>query len=254
MDAVRCPHQENAVGWALYALEPAEEHALRAHLQGCPECRETIREAEEVAALLGTSVPQHEPPSALRRRLLDAIDDAPRPIVTPASELPPPIDLASRRRPRRVLLVAAAAVVIALGAATTVLGVQVSHLTSQQQAQAAGEAMAQAVIGSPSATRAVLTNAAGKPAAMLITSPAGAVVMPLALTPNTPNQSYVAWGLLPSGPTALTSFDVPAGSVGPIVVNWPAAAGGLDRFAISLEPGRIMPSTPTDVIASGSVA
>ena len=71
-----------------------------------------------------------------------------------------------------------------LGGATTVLGVQVSHLTGQQQAQAAGEAMVQSIVGSPSAARAVLTNSAGKPAAMLITSPAGAVVVPLGLTPN----------------------------------------------------------------------
>ena len=62
----------------------------------------------------------------------------------------------------------------------------------------------------------------------------------------------MAWGLQDAGPTALTSFDVPAGSVGPIVLNWPSSAGGLARFAISLEPGRVMPPKPTDVVASGA--
>ena len=259
MDAIRdhgrCAHRDDAVGWALYALEPAEEHAVRTHLPTCPECREMVRETEHVAGTLGEAVGQHEPPPALRARLLAAIEYGPR-LVT--SEMPPPvsIDLARRRRQRRSrgLLAAAAAVVIVLGAATTVLGVQVSDLTSQQRAQAAGEATVQSIIGSPSAARAVLTNAAGKPAALLITSRAGAVVVPLGLTPNAANQNYVAWGLLPSGPTALTSFDVPAGNVGPIVLKWPSSAGDLTRFAISLEPGRAAPPKPTNVIASGASA
>ena len=256
MDAVRdhgrCAHREDAVGWALYAVEPAEEHAVRTHLPACPECQETVRESEKVAGTLGEAVGQHEPPPALRARLLAAIEYGPR-LMT--SDMPPvSIDLARQRRQRRGrgLLAAAAAVVIVLGAATTVLGVQVSDLTSQQRAQAAGDATVRSIIGSPSAARAVLTNAAGKPAAMLITSPAGAVVVPLGLTPNAANQSYVAWGLLPSGPTALASFDVPTGSAGPIVLKWPAAAGDLTRFAISLEPGRVAPPKPTNVIASGS--
>jgi hypothetical protein len=210
-----CPYQENAVGWALYALEPAEEHAARAHLPNCPVCRRIVRSTEQVAALLGTSAPQHEPPSYLRRQLLAAVR------------------VPERRRPRG-LLIAAAAVILALGAATTVLGVRVS----QQQS----------VIANPAAKRAVLTNTAGKPAAVLITGPTGATVIPLTLPPH---QHYVAWGLRDAGPTPLAAFDVTADS-GPITLDWPASAGDLSRFAISLEPGRGLPTKPTDVIASGS--
>ncbi|QUQ62838.1 anti-sigma factor domain-containing protein [Kutzneria sp. CA-103260] len=256
MDAVRddghCPQLENAVGWALYALEPAAERIVRTHLPACPECRQTVREIEQVGARLGESVDQHEPPPELRARLLAAIDQASPLTASPVVS----IDTARRKRERRSrgLLAAAAAVVIVLGGVTTVLGVQVSRLTSQQQAQAAGESMVQSIVGSPSAARAVLTNAAGKPAAMLVTGPAGAVVFPLGLAANSPNQRYVAWGLGSSGPTALAAFDVPVGSAGPIVVDWPASADGLTRFAISLEPGRVAPAKPTNVIASGADA
>lgn len=253
MDAVRehgrCAHRENAVGWALYALGLDEEHALRAHLQTCAECRATVREAEQVAALMGHAVPQHEPPSALRARLMVAINDTPR------APRPLSLDLARQKRQRRGrgLLAAAAAVVVVLGGVTTVLGVQVSQLNHQQQAQAAGDAMVQSIVADPTAKRAVLTNSAGKPTAMLITSASGSVVVPLGLTPNGRNQQYVAWGLHDAaGPSALASFDVPADSVRPIVVDVPASARGLARFAISLEPGRVMPQKPTDVIASGS--
>jgi hypothetical protein len=240
----QCPQLENAVGWALYALEPEDEHLLRAHLPGCPFCREAVRSTEHLAALIGTTAPSYEPPPALRRRLLAAIEPA------------PPVNLASRRpvRRSRVLLAAAAAAVLVLGGATTVLGVQLGQLSSQQQAQAAGEAMVQAVIIDPAAKRAVLTNAAGKPAAMLVTSPSGSVVMPLGLAPNAADQQYVAWGLDPAGPHALTSFDIAADSIRPVLVNLPASAKDLTRFAISLEPGRVTPSKPTDVIASGSEA
>ena len=261
MDAVRdhghCARRENAAGWALYALEPAEEQAVRTHLLTCPECRETVRDTEHVAATLSGAVRQYEPSPALRARLLAAVEQAPR-FMT--NEVPQPVSITSARHRRqrpgrgRGLLAAAAVAVIVLGGATTVLGVQVSDLTGQQRAQAAGEATVQSIVGSPSAARAVLTNAAGKPAAMLITSPAGAVVVPLGLTPNAVNQSYVAWGLRDAGPTALTSFDVPAESVGPIVLDWPSSAGDLTRFAISLEPGRVAPSNPTNVIASGASA
>lgn len=261
MDAVRddghCPQLEATVGWALYALEPEQDHAVRAHLPTCAVCQETARATEQVGALLAIAVPQHEPPAALRARLLTAMQDAPRPSVV-ADAGTPPVSLEAARRARpyhgRGLLAAAAVVVVALGAATTVLGVQVSELTSQQQAQAAGDAMVRSIVGDPAAKRAVLTNAGGGPAAMLITGKAGAVVVPLGMAPNGGNQQYVAWGLEPSGPIALASFDVTAGSVGPTVVNWPASARDLTRFAISLEPGRTLPVTPSNVIASGSDA
>ena len=45
---------ELAVGYALHALEPAEENT--AELADCPLCQETIRSTEEIAALLGSSV------------------------------------------------------------------------------------------------------------------------------------------------------------------------------------------------------
>ncbi|MFC0436939.1 anti-sigma factor domain-containing protein [Kutzneria buriramensis] len=259
MDAVRddghCPQLENTVGWALYALEPQDEHAIRAHLPTCPVCQETVRATEQVGALLAAAVPGDSPPPELRERVLAAIQDAPRPSVTAT----PPVSLDAarrqRRRPTRVLLAAAAVVLVALGGATTVLGVQLGNVHAQQRAQAAGDALVRSVVADPAAKRAVLTNAGGKPAALLVTSPSGAVVMPLGMAPNAANQTYVAWGLVDgSGPKGLAAFDVPAGSVGPVLVNWPASARGLTRFAISLEPGRSVPVTPSDVIASGSDA
>ena len=80
MDAVRCPHQENAVGWALYALEPAEEHAVRAHLRTCAECRRDRAGDRTGRRLAGhTRSRNMSRPRHCAARLLAAIDDTSRP-------------------------------------------------------------------------------------------------------------------------------------------------------------------------------
>jgi hypothetical protein len=259
-DDRQCPRQEDAVGWALYAVEPEQENAVRAHLAECPICQEVVRDTEQIAALLGGVVAPQEPPAALRERLLAAVDRTPQCVIAPEPTRPEsavvPIDLAERRRRRRSrgLLAAAAAVVLLLGAATAGLAIRVGQLSHAQQTQAAQEARVQAIVTDPTAHRIVLSTASGTPSAMLVTSRSGAAVVPIALTPNGADHSYVAWGLLPSGPRALTRFDVTAGDIGPQVVDWPASADGLTQFAISLEPGRNLPAKPTDVVASGAVA
>lgn len=40
-DAPGCQHSELAAGWALRALEPAEEILVAAHLSDCSECTRT---------------------------------------------------------------------------------------------------------------------------------------------------------------------------------------------------------------------
>ena len=96
---------------ALGNIDDAEEIALRAHLDGCADCRADLRELEEVREVLPladvarvSDVP--EPPSQLGREVVARI--------------------ASKRRQRakdrrRYLLAIAAAVLIVVGAVTTVV-------------------------------------------------------------------------------------------------------------------------------------
>jgi hypothetical protein len=65
-----CPHRGLAVGWALHALEPADESPVAAHLPDCPICTSTAAETEEVGAALGLSVPQAMPSAELEQRVL----------------------------------------------------------------------------------------------------------------------------------------------------------------------------------------
>ena len=252
----RCPNEELAVGWALRALEPDDEHTLRAHLPGCAVCREIVRSTEQVTALLGGSVPQEDPPARLRQKVLGAAARTPQEAYEPlpfrlgsALSTPPGQPAAIVARPRRrVTGLVAAAVMLVLAVAVGALGWQVSRLDGQQQSQA----QLLSVLGDPAMHRAVLRGTDGREAAVLLSTPDSAAVMPLGLHANNPaDQVYVVWGLSTGTPIALSSFDV-SGSAAQLLA-WNSAAAQHQKFAISLEPGRALPAKPTDVIASGEV-
>ncbi|MDW8059094.1 MAG: anti-sigma factor [Thermomicrobium sp.] len=65
-------HAPELVEYALGELEPAEAERLARHLETCAACREALRRIEEALGWLGTVVPQHDPPPALRARVLAA--------------------------------------------------------------------------------------------------------------------------------------------------------------------------------------
>lgn len=71
-----CAHSELAVGWALHALEPAEEILVAAHLPDCPECLDAAADAEEVGALLGLSIPAARPSPEMEQRVLAVVGTA----------------------------------------------------------------------------------------------------------------------------------------------------------------------------------
>ncbi|TQM36671.1 putative zinc finger protein [Pseudonocardia cypriaca] len=65
-----CRRSEDAVAFALHALEPDEEAALREHLAGCASCRATVADTELTAAALAAAVEQVDPPARLRGNIL----------------------------------------------------------------------------------------------------------------------------------------------------------------------------------------
>lgn len=262
-----CHQEELAVGWAMHTLEPDEETLFRAHLPGCARCRRTVQSTEEVTAVLGGSIRQEDPPPHLRARLMAAIEHAPQESVAPAPVKPAqqegvaaPVVLDSRRRRvvtrTRVLLAAAAVVLIALIAG--VLGVQYAKLSDQVAAQTAQtEQLQQAlrVAADPATNRAVLRTDKGDPVAVLLNGDHDAAVMPVKLNPNdAAKQVYVVWGTSTNNPVPLATFDVQPGTREMTLLSWSPNAHVHKGFAISLEPGRAAPATPSAVMAQGQVA
>jgi anti-sigma-K factor RskA/putative zinc finger protein len=65
--------RDDLAAYALGALEEPEAERLRAHLDGCEECRRRLRWLEPAVDLLPRTVEQLEPPARVRETLLETV-------------------------------------------------------------------------------------------------------------------------------------------------------------------------------------
>lgn len=282
----QCPNAELAVGWALHALEPADEDLLLEHLPECHICREAVQQTEEVFWLVSSANEQVEPRPGLRDELMAAVAATPQ---TPeeerveawpkASGMPPgssitvgwnnrndsgaatrAVDrLAERRgRARRRRLVAlGATVVVALVGVGGLVYREIDSSHQQQQVQAAAPRQLNRIleqVARPGARYAVLASPNGEPVAGVTISGHDREVYPNGLVPNNKQTIYVLWGIAQGAPVPLGAFDVDSSDTGLRRIG--PAVNGADAFsayAISIEKGRTMPDSPTLVVASGKV-
>jgi Anti-sigma-K factor rskA, C-terminal len=246
-----CEQQELAVGWALHALEPADEAVFRAHLPGCGRCQATVRETEELGAVLALGVPQVQPPEVLGERIRELASEA---------RSGPLRTFSLRRRSRRTTarwpLLAAAAVLV-LAAMSVSLGLRAVQLDAERDlaAQRVAELSEVLELAADPATRTIeLTGPEGRLLARLLVGPDSRVLLPLALPANRiDDQTYVLWGLRPGDAVPLRTFDVSPEPSAVQPVGPDATADSFVGYAVSLEPGRTMPPAPSNVLASGQV-
>jgi anti-sigma-K factor RskA len=249
---------------ALAADLPSAEPSpsLRDRLRAAVEGTEQLpAPAEDPWAGPRPSVPSvaAEPPSRSAERVPSR---HPAGALRPASfeDLRPPgATRLPDRRPvwRRVLphaLVAAAvAAVLALGAWNVVLSgdrAAVQAVAEQQQD------LLDALLQPGQATIAPLTDN-GDPLATVVARDGQVQVVTTGLPINdSSNNTYVVWGVREqeSPPVPLGTFDVVSPQMDLRTVG--SSATGLDDFsayAISIEPGREAPATPSDIVANGQV-
>jgi type II secretory pathway pseudopilin PulG len=255
-----CPHHELAVGWALHALEPAEESLVAAHLPNCPTCARIAAETEDVAAALGLSVPEVIPSAELEQRVLSVTGDHGKADTRDAPVAPPaPLTLAERQftkswRQRAGDLAVAASVILI--AAAVALGVQVVQLNGElNQAARQVTAMAEAVqrAADPDAIRVPLIANDGGAVGMVLASRNRVEVISTRLPSNRADHTYVLWGLADGVPVALAAFDIAPKAPGLHAVPSATGTGRFAGYAVSLEPGRSTPAAPSDVVAKGQV-
>ncbi|MET0189788.1 MAG: anti-sigma factor [Pseudonocardia sediminis] len=277
---------EQVVGWALHSLEPDEEMAAIEHLGSCADCRQIAADVAEVTTGLATAVEQRDPPPRLRASIVELAAQTPQEHTVvpraepsrvqaqssdgprhrapqsqrgPVSDRPagrPARPGASRRRGR--LLVAAVAVVAVLAGGGAVIGyaqqMRSERDASLAQAQNIFETVAQ--MDRPGTTHAFLSPDApnAQPVAAVMVHDGQRSVISVGLSPNSVDtQTYVLWGLNGSGaPQPIGTFDVQPTPGSPISVPSPSG-GSFGTYAISLEPGRQAPTTPTDIKALGQV-
>jgi hypothetical protein len=280
---------ELAVGWALHALEPEDETRFAAHLAGCPQCVRTVAETSEVMAAMAGDLPPAEPSEGLRERLRAAVEETeqvppvqhaiPRPDLPPVAPpaagpvveppraplrggsfgnlrapMPPrPVDArpAWRRVLPTALVAAAVAAVLALGAWNVVVtdDRDAARATAAEQSQ-----MLDALLEPGRATIAPLTED-GRAVATVVARDDQVQVVANGLPVNdSHDHTYVVWGMGEDMPKPLGTFDVVTSQMDLRTVG--SSATGLDQYseyAVSIEPGRQMPSYPTEVVAQGQV-
>jgi anti-sigma-K factor RskA len=230
---------ELAAGYALDALEPAEELRFTEHLATCADCRATLADHDLVAAQLGSLAyddgEPDEPPSwsAIRASVV-------------GDSRPASLDEHRRTRRRQPWLLAAAAAVVAAVAAIVV----VSQTTGGS---------------TPASTRAIascrhtagcsvvhLHASNGADPGVVLVSAGKATMVPLAMKPAAVGTQYVLWQLLRSGPPV----PVDGFRSGTALQSAPLVAPYADTaaFAVSVEPATWPPAQPTHVVATGNTS
>lgn len=231
---------ELAAGYALHALEPAEEAAFVAHLEDCTRCAQSLADHTLVAAQLGSAAadPDAAPPTwaDVRDRVL-----AER----------PPASLALRRRVpapqrRQRLLGAAAGAVIAAG-----VGVAAWQATT---GGGAGSTLTRS-IGACERTagcRVVPLHAsAGSVSATALVEHGRLRIVPSGMRSAGSGRVYAIWQLPRDGaPLLISEFRDVAGptEASPLPTDYSDTAA----FAISREADTTTPIRPTNVLLIGS--
>jgi Anti-sigma-K factor rskA len=270
-----CPLNEQAVGWALHALEPDEEMAVILHVPHCPSCQAVARDAESVLSHLGAAVEQTDPPPSLRASLMAAVADTAQEsppttrIPVTAAVVPPPRRVeepapgsSGGDRPRgswltRRRLVAAS---VALIGVLAIGGLAIRTAQLEQESRTL-TARAQSVVGlfeqieRPGTKHAIMASVAPDGAtAAVVVADGQRQVYSIGLSSNPGDTTYVLWGLREgTQPAPLGTFDVTPTDSGVQSVGANAQTDRFTDYAVSIEPGRTLPATPTKVLSKGSV-
>jgi len=277
-----CARTEQAVGWALHALEPDEEIAVEHHVRTCTDCIAAVRDTQAVMTQLATAVEQVDPPIRLRAAILDAAaatpqirpsagqrpSPGPRGPITPhpsgragpGPNSPRPTSPTPAGRSRRTTVWRGLAAAVAGAAVVAIGGLGLRTAQLQQQLDTASSQASSTTelvrdIARPGVTHALLARPDGTAVAAVVLTGSQRTVYTIGLNANSADQTYVLWGMkdTSSAPEPLGVFDVDDRNASPQTIG-SADEQPFGAYAISLEAGRTPPSVPTDVVASGAMS
>jgi anti-sigma-K factor RskA len=232
--------------YALDALPPQQQAAVRAHLAHCAFCRHTVARLRAAADLLALAPEPVAPPPALRDRVLRAVaaDAAPPPRPAPPAEPPAPA------RPFGWWLATAALLLVVLGLGIVAIALQ--QRTVRLEQELAQQAWRIALY--EEAARAVPLAGAAAPQAsgmLFVGSSASPPVLVLRELPPLPtDRAYQVWYIRNGQPI---SVDVlPPGASGRQVVALPVPPDAAEQVAVSVEPAGGSPAPTGPIVLLGS--
>lgn len=251
--------REAAGLYVLGALSDDDRLRFESHLASCAECAAEVRTLSQVTQALPYAVPQIDPPSRLRNRILSELS-APRSAATPVVR---PVAHVQRFSSGWLSAAAMLALAVALGAYATNLRQRIGGLelqlrdamnrldrSEQQVAEATrlaeGAQVRMAVLTAPDLSQVTL---AGQPVAPRATGRAfwsrsrGLVFAAADLPPLPAGRIYQLWYLQPSPNPAQSTPAVSAGLLRPDAdgrvagaFDTPPAVTAPTGFALSIEP------------------
>lgn len=263
-------YEELVAGYALSALEPADEQELLAHLPTCAMCQRDLALHRETLAHLAYAADDGAPPAGVWESIRAGVVDTSGPAAfdDPGTEPGPSrvLDLQAARARRtpspRVRRVAAWTSVAAALALVGTLGYSVVHVQRERDQQGVLSAQlseaVRAVETGPART-VPLSRDGGPVTAVAVLQADHLSLIIDGLVPNDPASSvYVLWGQTGAEPaTALATFDVDDPDVDVLrdVAVMPAGEPVPQLFVITKEPGRTPPEvTSQPALATGRTA
>ncbi len=215
--------KELVAAYALGALPPVDEAAIRSHILTCDEC---LAQADSYAAvassLLLTVEPEPPPPGFADRIMARVAEDAPAPRAAPARP---------RRWSPRLALSYAALVLVA-----AVLGIALVDARGDLESQ---EKTLAALLRANGVELAGREGAAGR----VVPTTEGLMLVVAGLPRAPAGRTYQLWLIRDGRPTSAGTFDV---SEDLTVVESKQKMRGMDVAAVTLEPkgGSRRPTTP----------
>jgi anti-sigma-K factor RskA len=256
-------------GYALGVLGEEERRALEAHLASCPACAQEVREFQHVTAALAYTVPQHDPPAALRDRVVRAVA---------AASAPGRADESARRSNRALpvwFAAAASLAAVALGLYAMTLRARIDDLEVRLQdanarADSVQRELAVARASDDEARRRLAVLTAGDVRVFTLagqkTAPGASgrafwsashgqlVFMAASLPPLAPGRQYQLWVIPPNGsPVSAGMLERQSdGRVASTLAD-SSSVSQVGTVAVSEEPAGGVPSPTGPIVLAGSL-
>lgn len=241
---------ELAAGFALSALDEADEATYIEHAVSCDACRKLEQDFSEVIADLSLVTAAVTPPASLKASIMRAVldDEADRAAVIPLAgrsrrpEHGGASTMSRRVRSMPTWLVGAAAAVVALAL------VAVWVVPRHKQASVAARC---AAVNCP----VVTLTGAGQPLAAVMVLDDSAYIDPHGLPATPAGDVYVLWALSTgASPVGVAAIHTVPGS-GPVRAGaFTTPIGDVRGFAVTEERGNAIPTTPSEhLLAQGSL-
>lgn len=233
-------HEAELIGaYVLGALDPDEVADFEAHLATCDACRDELAELGGVATALALAAPPAEPPTRLRRNVLDAI-------AAPQPARPTPLPRRSTRFGFAVPI--AGALALAAVVALAFLGWHSIQLQQDVNSRTAALDRQARVLAALTKHARVIqipgTTAAPVAVAAVVQPRHGSAYLVVQDLPKlAPSRVYQAW--LIKGTRAPVSAGVFTAGHATTVVPLTRSASGFTATAVTVEPGPHGSPAPT---------